>query len=397
MYPGPERPGPRRLRREPRARARGARARDRTRRRRPSRRSRSTAPRPRPRRPPCGASASVPTSSTRTSSSRPASLRRSRRALHSSSRRTGRTSRTSERLPGVRAATVLRRASGRRGRRRLALAEASGSRTRFRTRSARSRWSTAASTSSAFRRERADEARAEVGWRSDGTALPLPRQPQRAQERAAARPRLRALTGRAGSSFVGDGPLRAALEDRARIRLVGRVGHESRPRVDRRVLTSLCQPSLDGAVRARHARGDGVGTLGRRDDRRRPARVRDRRRPASSSTPLDDDAARPSARSGRRAPPSQPRGPGRRRRARRQAAGGAGGGDPPASRSQVGEPDLDERPDRVLETVPPARRPAPPRSVSRTFSGATPCFSRLSPVTSSFWMRSRASSAIGGA
>ena len=66
--------------------------------------------------------------------------------------------------------------------------------------------------------------------------------------------------------------------------------------------------------------------------------------------PTDERRARPADSSRRPRPPSpEPGGPGGRRGARRQAAGGAGGGASPCEPLEIGEPELDERPDRLLE------------------------------------------------
>ena len=126
-------------------------------------------------------------------------------------------------------------------------------------------------------------------------------------------------------AFVGDGPLRGALEGRPKIHLAGTVDHDAGRRVDRRSGRRLpAEPRR--AVRPRDARRARVGTIGRRDARRRPARVRAAADAGVLVDPTDDDAVARRARCGGAAPASQPRGPERRRGARRQAAGGAGGG-----------------------------------------------------------------------
>ncbi len=151
MYPGPQDPGPRGLRGQPRARARRTRTRDRARGRRLAGRRTTAPPRALPRRRARSEALPIPTSPTRTSSSPRDLRRRSRRARRSSSPRTARTSRTSARPR----AFALRRDTSFGAR-----PPSSPSRAGFATASSwpcptpaeRPRSSTAASTSSASRR-----------------------------------------------------------------------------------------------------------------------------------------------------------------------------------------------------------------------------------------------------
>ena len=88
----------------------------------------------------------------------------------------------------------------------------------------------------------AEAARAELGWNTDGTAfLCLGGLSERKNVLRLARAFER--RGEGTLTFVGDGPLRAALEGRERIRVVGRVGHDDVPTW---IAASdvVCQPSL---------------------------------------------------------------------------------------------------------------------------------------------------------
>ncbi len=85
-------------------------------------------------------------------------------------------------------------------------------------------------------------ARAEVGWNGDGTAfLCLGSLSERKNVLRLARAFER--RGEGTLTFVGDGPLREALQGRERVRLVGRVDHESVP-TWLAACDVLCQPSL---------------------------------------------------------------------------------------------------------------------------------------------------------
>ena len=203
-----------------------------------------------------------------------------------------------------------------------------------------------------------------------------------------------ARLGEGTLTFAGDGPLRAAARRARRAsRLARRASRTTRSRACSPTSHVALPAEPDRAARPGAARGDGLRPLGRRDADRRPAGVRPARggrarRPArrrrarrarsqpAAALPCPNEAAREAAADARR-PPS----------------GGADRGDPqPGGRSQVREPDLDERPDRSPRAPPRARAASACSQLSRAFSGSTPCFSRLSPVTSSFWIRSRASS-----
>ena len=84
--------------------------------------------------------------------------------------------------------------------------------------------------------------RAEVGWSADGTAfLCLGALSERKNVLRLARAFER--RGEGALAFVGDGPLRGALEGRAGVRLVGRVSHDEVPRWIG-AADVVCQPSL---------------------------------------------------------------------------------------------------------------------------------------------------------
>jgi len=88
----------------------------------------------------------------------------------------------------------------------------------------------------------ADEARQHVGWPSEGTSfLCLGGLTERKNVLRLASAFER--TGEGTLTFVGDGPLRGALEGRDGIRLVGRVSHEDVPSWIA-ACDVLCQPSL---------------------------------------------------------------------------------------------------------------------------------------------------------
>jgi glycosyltransferase involved in cell wall biosynthesis len=85
-------------------------------------------------------------------------------------------------------------------------------------------------------------AREEVGWTGEGTAfLCLGSLSERKNVLRLARAFERRSEG--SLTFVGDGPLREALEGRERIRLAGRVGHDAVPSW-LAACDVLCQPSL---------------------------------------------------------------------------------------------------------------------------------------------------------
>ena len=222
---------------------------------------------------------------------------------------------------------------------------ASGSRKRFRKPQARPRSSTAASTSSDSRHATREAARAEVGWHGDGTAfLCLGALSERKNVLRLAR--AFEQRGEGTLTFVGDGPLRAALE--------GRPGDQARgagrPRrgsdLDRRLRRPLpAEPRR--AVRARDAGGDGVGALRRRDARRRSTRVRDSgvgsaRRSRGRRALVAALSRRPRSRaptSRRATPPATTTSSCRRHGWRRFSS----------EPLEIGEPDLDQRANRLLE------------------------------------------------
>ena len=93
-----------------------------------------------------------------------------------------------------------------------------------------------------FAPRNAEEARSQVGFPDDGTAfLCLGALSERKNVLRLAR--AFEEHGEGTLSFVGDGPLRGALEGRAGIRLVGRVGHEEVPTWIA-ACDVLCQPSV---------------------------------------------------------------------------------------------------------------------------------------------------------
>ena len=88
----------------------------------------------------------------------------------------------------------------------------------------------------------ADEAREEVGWRAEGTSfLCLGGLSERKNVLRLARAFER--RGEGTLAFVGDGPLRNALEGRSEIRVAGRVPHDEVPAWIA-ACDVLCQPSL---------------------------------------------------------------------------------------------------------------------------------------------------------
>ena len=146
----------------------------------------------------------------------------------------------------------------------------------------------------------------------------------------------------------------------------------------------------DRAARPGAARGDGLRPLRRRHAHRRPAGVRaargrDPRRPARRGRDRGGDARRRRpcrARTGRRARPRRrTTSPARRSASRRSSAG-----------RRRRSASLISTSGRTASSSPASRASASACSqLSRAFSGSTPCLSRLSPVTSSFRIRSRAS------
>ena len=133
-------------------------------------------------------------------------------------------------------------------------------------------------------------------------------------------------------TFVGDGPLRAALEGRPGIELAGRVAHDEVPAW---IAASdvVCQPSLVEPF--------GLATLEAMASARSVVATRVGGPPEFVTPesgvlvdPEDEHALDLRALAGSSAAPAEPRSPRCRGRPRRQAAGGAGGGDSRASRSR---------------------------------------------------------------
>jgi glycosyltransferase involved in cell wall biosynthesis len=87
-----------------------------------------------------------------------------------------------------------------------------------------------------------DAARRELGWEGSGTGL-LCLGGLNERKNVLALARAFERRGEGALTFVGDGPLRSALEGRDGIRLVGRVPHEDVPRW-LAACDVLCQPSL---------------------------------------------------------------------------------------------------------------------------------------------------------
>ena len=192
------------------------------------------------------------------------------------------------------------------------------------------------------------EARSAVGWSPAGTGfLCLGSLSERKNVLRLAR--AFEQRGEGELAFVGDGPLRSALEGRPRIHLAGAVAHEQVADVDRGRRRRLpAEPHR--AVRALDARGPRIGAIGRGDARRRPAGVRPAG-PACSSTRATTTRCGPASTSrhcshGRTSRPGAP--------PRRTTSGGRRSG----WRSfcfvlqpiEVGQPDLDERADGLLES-----------------------------------------------
>jgi glycosyltransferase involved in cell wall biosynthesis len=130
-----------------------------------------------------------------------------------------------------------------------------------------------------------------------------------------------ARVGRGTLTFVGDGPLRAELEGRNGVELVGRIAYD---RVPEQIAAAhvVCQPSLIEPF--------GQAVL---DAHRRPAGVRPARRGRARRSRRRGCAPRRAGR-GRVVPVPQPGGARGRRGARRQGSGGEGGGDSRASCSR---------------------------------------------------------------
>ena len=215
----------------------------------------------------------------------------------------------------------------------------------------------------------AAEARAEVGWSGDGTAfLCLGSLSERKNVLRLARAFERRGEGRL--TFVGDGPLREGLEGRERVRLVGRVAHECRPDVARGLRRPVpAEPRR--AVRPGDTRGDGRGALGGGDAGRRARRSSSRPRPAALVDPEDEGALVEALDSAALLPRPNlaARAAAEAHDVRLRRAGWSRFSSEPL---EVGEPDLDERPDGRPRALPPAPPRAPPRRSRAPSPGRRP-------------------------
>ena len=191
-------------------------------------------------------------------------------------------------------------------------------------------------------------------------------------------------------TFAGDGPLRARLEGRDGVRLLGRVPHDAIPGLlaESRV---LCQPSLleplgqallEGMACGRSVVATKIGgppefvppDAGILVDPLDVAALTEALR-AAAAFPCPNDAARgPPPRTTSAARPS-----GSRRSSARRARGRSASLTSTSGRTDSSSP-------ASFATSSACSQ------LSRAFSGSTPCFSRLSPVTSRCWIRARASS-----
>ena len=177
----------------------------------------------------------------------------------------------------------------------------------------------------------AEAARAEVGWSPEGSGfLCVGSLTERKNVLRLARAFER--RGEGELVFVGDGPLRSALEGRPRVRLAGTVEHELVP-TWMAAADVVCQPSLVEPFGLSTLEAMASRPSRRRDAHRRAARVRARRR-GCPRRPGGRRRGRRGPRRRRCPAASERRGAGRRRATRRQAAGGAGGGASASIRSR---------------------------------------------------------------
>ena len=198
----------------------------------------------------------------------------------------------------------------------------------------------------------ADAARAEVGWSPEGAAFLCVGS---LTERKNVLRLARAIEHRGDGElvFVGDGPLRGALEGRPRVRLAGTVEHELVP-AWMAAADVVCQPSLVEPF--------GLSTLEAMASGRPVVATRiggpPEFVPAGAGVlvdPEDDDAVVAGLARRRCFAASQ------RRRAGRRRAHTTSGGRRSGWRSfcfepvEIGEPELDERPHRVLQPGLPRR------------------------------------------
>ena len=198
-----------------------------------------------------------------------------------------------------------------------------------------------------------------------------------------------ARLGEGTLTFAGDGPLRAQLEARDGVRLLGRVPHGDVPGLiaDAHV---VCQPSLieplgqallEGMASGRSVVATRIGGP--------PEFV-----PPEAGVlvdPLDVDGLAGALSQASALP--------RPNEAAREAAAAhdirtqAARIEAILSRAATRSASLTSTSGRIASSRPASRATSSACSqLSRAFSGSTPCLSRLSPVTSSFWMRSRTSS-----
>ena len=201
-----------------------------------------------------------------------------------------------------------------------------------------------------------------------------------------------ARLGEGTLTFAGDGPLRPQLEGRERVRLLGRVPHDEIPRLlaESHVLAqpSLVEPLGQALLEAMACGRSVVATRIGGPPEFVPPEA------GVLVDPLDVDAPRARARAGRGA--ARARTPPRaRRRAEHDVRRQAERIEAILSRAASARrsASLTSTSGRIRSSSPASRATASACSqLSRAFAGSTPCLSRLSPVTSSFWIRSWTSS-----
>ena len=200
----------------------------------------------------------------------------------------------------------------------------------------------------------------------------------------AARPRLADVRRRRPAA-------RQARGDATASRVVGRVRARRRAGVAR-AADVVCGPALIEPFGQALLEAMACGPKRRRDPHRRPAGVRPAATPGCSSTRSTSASLR--ARS--RPLPSLPS-------PERGRARGRGAARPQDCRRlgwrrfccepfEIGQPDLDERPDRLVEPVLARQLERPLVALRGSSRGETPCLSRLSPVTIRSWIFWRTSS-----
>ncbi len=199
-----------------------------------------------------------------------------------------------------------------------------------------------------------------------------------------------ARLGEGTLTFAGDGPLRPQLEGRERVRLLGRVPHDEIPRLlsESRVLAqpSLVEPLGQALLEAMACGRSVVATRIGGPPEFVPPEA------GVLVDPLDVDALARALEEAAALPCPERRGPRGDRRARRAPPGRADRGDPqPGCWSRSAS--LTSTSGRIRSSSPASRASASACSqLWRAFAGSTPCLSRLSPVTRSFWIRSWTSS-----